>query len=80
MSKKLRKQVRKDLKESITEETVEERYERLKIGERTGMALSTYEKLDDAFQDINKGDLGESRMKVKDYIMKAFLGSDNDEN
>ena len=58
MSKKLRKRVRKDLKESITDETVEERYERLKVGERTGMALSTYKKLDDAFKEMEKGDYG----------------------
>lgn len=80
MSKKskVRKLVKKgkELKESEKEESVEERYERLKIGERTGMALSTYKKLDDVFQDINKGDLGEPRMKAKGYIMRAFFGSE----
>lgn len=74
MSKKLRKRVRKDLKESITDETVEERYERLKVGERTGMALSTYKKLDDAFKEMEKGDYGRPRRKVKEYIMRAFFG------
>lgn len=76
VSKKLRKRGKEDLRELILDETVEEKYERLKVGERTGMALSTYKKLDDVFQDINKGDLGEPRMKVKEYIMKAFFGSD----
>ena len=76
VSKKLRKRGKEDLRGLILDETVEERYGRLKVGERTGMALSTYKKLDDVFQDINKGDLGEPRMKVKEYIMKAFFGSD----
>ena len=71
---------KKEMKESVIEETVEERYERLKIGERTGMALSTYKKLDDAFKDMEKGDYGRPRRKAKDYIMRAFFGSDNDEN
>ena len=76
VSKKLRKRGKEDLRGLILDETVEEKYERLKVGKRTGMALSTYKKLDDVFQDINKGDLGEPRMKVKEYIMKAFFGSD----
>lgn len=76
VSKKLRKRGKEDLRELILDETVEERYERLKVGERTGMALSTYKKLDDAFEDINKGDYGRPRRKVKEYIMRAFFGSD----
>lgn len=65
---------KKEIEELVIEETVEERYGRLKVGERTGMALSTYKKLDDAFKDIEKGDYGRPRRKVRADIMRAFFG------
>ena len=74
VSKKLRKRGKEDLRELILDETVEERYERLKVGERTGMALSTYKKLDDVFKDIEKGDYGRHWRKFRVDIMKAFFG------
>ena len=64
---------KKEIEELVIEETVEERYGRLKVGERTGMALSTYKKLDDAFKDIEKGDYGRPRRKVRADIMRAFF-------
>lgn len=65
---------KKEIEELVIEETVEERYGRLKVGERTGMALSTYKKLDDVFKDIEKGDYGRPRRKVRADIMRAFFG------
>ena len=60
--------------ESIMKETVEERYESLKVKERTGMALSTYKKLDEVFQDMSKGDFGRPQRVIWADILRAFFG------
>ena len=55
-------------------ETVEERYESLKVKERTGMALSTYKKLDEVFQDMSKVDFGRPQRVIWADILRAFFG------
>lgn len=55
------------------EKTAEERYEGLNIGKRTGLSLSTYKKLYEAFQEIEKGDLEKTRSEVMVAIIEAFF-------
>lgn len=55
------------------ETTAEERYEGLNVGKRTGLSLSTYKKLYEAFQEIEKGDLEKTRSEVMVAIIEAFF-------
>ena len=55
------------------EKTAEERYEGLNVGKRTGLSLSTYKKLYEAFQEIEKGDLEKTRSEVMVAIIEAFF-------
>lgn len=45
----------------------------MNIGKRTGLALSTYKKLYEAFQEIEKGDLEKTRREVMVAIIEAFF-------
>lgn len=58
------------------EKTAEERYEGLNVGKRTGLSLSTYKKLYEAFQEIEKGDLEKTRSEVMVAIIEAFFRRD----
>lgn len=53
-------------------ESLKKKYRRLKVKEKTGMSLSTYEKLNDAIKEVEKGNYDEYEHIPSDYLYKGW--------